>query len=143
MHVGANKLTENKEKAQAFLETFFPKMDEPHEGQLTQTPLELPWQPITELEIQRSLRATKSSTAPGEDGLLMLMWKHLWKPLKEFITRIFTASINLGYHLNRCRSARIVVLQKPGKPDYLVPGAYCLISLLNTLGKLLKAVVTQ
>lgn len=52
MHVGANKLTENKEKAQAFLEMFFPKMDEPHEGQLTQTPLELPWQPITELEIQ-------------------------------------------------------------------------------------------
>lgn len=38
----ANKLTENKEKAQAFLETFFPEMDEPHEGQSTQTPLELP-----------------------------------------------------------------------------------------------------
>ena len=39
MRVGANELTEIKEKAQAFLETFFPKMDEPHEGQSTQTPL--------------------------------------------------------------------------------------------------------
>lgn len=38
MHVGAKELTENKEKAQAFLETFFPEMDEPHKGQLTQAP---------------------------------------------------------------------------------------------------------
>ena len=106
-------------------------------------PLELPWQPITELEIQRSLRATKSSTAPGEDGLPMLVWKHLWNPLKELIARIFTASINLGYHPKRWRSARIVVLRKPGKPDYSVPGAYRPISLLNTLGKLLEAVVAK
>ena len=143
MHVGANELTENKEKAQAFLETFFPEMDEPHEGQSTQTPLELPWQPVTELEIQRSLRATKGSTAPGEDGLPTLVWKHLWKTLKKLIARIFTASINLGYHPKRWRSARIVVLRKPGKPDYSVPGAYRPISLLNTLGKLLEAVMAK
>lgn len=143
MHVGANELTENKEKAQAFLETFFPEMDEPHEGQSTQTPLELPWQPVTELEIQQSLRATKGSTAPGEDGLLMLVWKHLWKTLKKLIARISTASINLGYHPKRWQSARIVVLRKPGKPDYSVPGAYRPISLLNTLGKLLEAVAAK
>lgn len=37
----------------------------------------------------------------------------------------------------------IVVLRKPGKPDYSVPGAYRPISLLNTLGKLLEAVVAR
>lgn len=99
MHVGVNELTENKEKAQAFLETFFPEMDEPRKGQSTQTPLQLLWQSVTELEIQQSLRAMKGSTSPGEDGLLMLVWKHLWKPLKRLIARIFTASINLAYHL--------------------------------------------
>lgn len=45
MHVRTKEFTENKEKAQAFLETFFPKIDEPHEGQLTQAPLELPGSP--------------------------------------------------------------------------------------------------
>jgi hypothetical protein len=33
------------------------------------------------------------------------------------------------------------VLRKPGKPDYSLPGAYRPISLLNTLGKLLEAVI--
>ena len=37
----------------------------------------------------------------------------------------------------------IVVLRKPGKGDYTVPGAYRPISLLNTLGKLLEAVMAK
>lgn len=73
----------------------------------------------------------------------MLVWKHLWKHLKRFITRIFIASMNLGYHPRQWRSAKIVVLRKPGKPDYSTPGAYRPISLLNTLGKLLEAVVAR
>ena len=36
-----------------------------------------------------------------------------------------------------------MVLQKPKKPDYSVPGAYRPISLLNTLGKLLEAVMAR
>ena len=31
LHVGTNELIENKDKAQAFLDAFFPQMDEPHE----------------------------------------------------------------------------------------------------------------
>ncbi|OQE11161.1 hypothetical protein PENFLA_c080G07693 [Penicillium flavigenum] len=92
-------------------------MNTPYDSLPTSTPLELPWQPITELEIQRSLKAAKGTTAPGDDNLPMLVWKQLW------------------------RNAKIVVLRKPGKPDYSVPGAYRPISLLNTLSKLLEAVV--
>lgn len=36
-----------------------------------------------------------------------------------------------------------MVLRKPKKPNYSVPRAYRPISLLNTLGKLLKAVIAQ
>ncbi|KAK9846241.1 hypothetical protein MYU51_001967 [Penicillium brevicompactum] len=63
--------------------------------------------------------------------------------LKVYVTGIFTASFNLGYHPVRWRSAKIVVLRKPKKPDYSVPGAYRPISLLNTLGKLLEAVMAR
>ncbi|KAI2734534.1 hypothetical protein DTO013E5_9920 [Penicillium roqueforti] len=143
LHVATNELTENKEKAQAFLDAFFPKMDEPDEDSLIRAPLELPWQPITELEIQRSLKSAKGSTAPGEDGVPTLVWKQLWGYLKHYITGIFTASISLGYHQKGWRSAKSVVLQKPKKPDYSVPGAYRPISLLNTLGKLLEAVMAR
>ncbi|KAJ9481484.1 hypothetical protein VN97_g11989, partial [Penicillium thymicola] len=135
--------TENEEKAQAFLDAFFPQMDEPDGESPTRAPLELPWHPITELEIQRSLKAAKGSTAPGRDGVPTLVWKQLWKHLNNHITGIFTASISLGYHPRRWRSAKIVVLRKPKKPDYSVPGAYRPISLLNTLGKLLEAVMAR
>jgi hypothetical protein len=37
----------------------------------------------------------------------------------------------------------MVVLRKPGKPDYSLPGAYRPISLINTLGKSLEAVITR
>jgi hypothetical protein len=43
----------------------------------------------------------------------------------------------------RWRGAKIVVLRKPGKPDYSIPGAYRPISLLNILGKLLEAVMAR
>jgi hypothetical protein len=143
LHVDSNTLVENEDKARAFLDTFFPKMDQPHEDPLVETPLELPWPPLTELEVHRSLKVAKSSTAPGEDGLPTLVWKHLWKHLGKLITRIFTASIYLGHHPKRWREANIIVLRKPGKPDHSIPGAYRPISLLNTLGKLLEAVVAR
>ena len=73
----------------------------------------------------------------------MLVWKNLWVHLKALITNIFTACVELGYHPKQWRSAKIIVLRNPGKPDYSVPGAYRPISLLNTLGKLLEAVMAR
>lgn len=143
LKVGNYELTENEDKARAFLDAFFPEMDPPEDQTPTSTSLELPWQAITELEIERSLNAAKGSTAPGDDNLPMLVWKQLWKHLRPSITRIFIASVDLGYHPRLWRRAKIVVLRKPGKPDYSAPGAYRPISLLNMLGKLLEAVVAR
>ncbi|KAJ5152552.1 hypothetical protein N7492_009832 [Penicillium capsulatum] len=143
LKLGDREVTENQEKAQAFMDSFFPTMAPAQREPLAQPPTELPWQPLSEAEVFRSLKAAKTSTAPGEDGLPMLIWKRLWRHLGNLITRVFAASIDLGYHPQRWRSARIVVLRKPGKPDYSVPGAYRPISLLNTLGKLLEAVMAR
>lgn len=63
--------------------------------------------------------------------------------VSELITGIFTASVKLGHHPRQWREAKIVVLRKPGKSDYSIPGAYRPISLLNTLGKLLEAVMAR
>ena len=143
LKVGDREVADKREKAQAFMDSFFPTMAPPQEDSLAPAPSEIPWQPISKLEIYRSLKAAKSSTAPGEDGLPTLIWKRLWTYLGDIITRMFASSIDLGYHPKRWRNARIVVLRKPGKPDYSVPGAYRPISLLNTLGKLLEAVMAR
>jgi hypothetical protein len=71
------------------------------------------------------------------------VWKRLWKYIGKVITNIFTASIELGFYPTQWKRALIAVLRKPGKPDYSIPGAYRPISLLNTLGKLLEAVMAK
>lgn len=143
LKVDSEEVSDHHDKARVFLETFFPKMVDPNE----ETPIpqreEIPWEPITELEIQRALGAAKGKTAPGEDGIPTLVCKRLWKYIGKVTTHIFTASVELGYYLQQWKRAMIVVLRKPGKPDYSVPGAYRPISLLNTLGKLLEAVMAK
>ncbi|KAJ5974855.1 hypothetical protein N7481_008562 [Penicillium waksmanii] len=57
LKVGSHGIIESEDKAQAFLRFFFPKMDTPVTNASMAAPLELPWQLITELEIQRSLKA--------------------------------------------------------------------------------------
>lgn len=91
--VGPNELTSNEDKAEAFMKTFFPTMAEAEEQPSPAASSEIPWHPITEREVYGSVRAAKSSTAPGEDGLPTLVWKLLWKHIGKFITPIFATSL--------------------------------------------------
>lgn len=77
LQVGLEEITRNEDKAKAFLDTFFPAINTPEPGPPTSPHPELPWPPITELEIERALRSAKGTTAPGEDNLPMLVWKNL------------------------------------------------------------------
>ncbi|CEL10491.1 Putative Reverse transcriptase [Aspergillus calidoustus] len=143
LKVGTEEITDNRDKAKAFRETFFPRMADAEDETVPAPAEELEWKPITELEIYRSLKAAKGTTALGEDGIPTLVWKHLWSHLHAHITRLFSRSVDLGYYPRQWKRAMIVVLRKPGKPDYTVPGAYRPISLLNTLGKILEAVIAR
>ena len=49
----------------------------------------------------------------------------------------------MGYHPKAFRTAITVVLKKPGKPSYSDPAAYRPIALLNTLGKVLEAIIAR
>lgn len=106
-------------------------------------PVDTRWHPISGIEIYRSLKVAKGTTAPAEDGLPTLIWKGLWKYLGKVITRIATSSIKLRYHPQGCGIARIAVLRTPGNLDCSLLGVYRPISLPNILGKLLEAVMAQ
>jgi hypothetical protein len=143
LKTGEAEFKEDKDKAALFLDTFFLQpalyeaLDEEHRQ------LQIPWNPITKNEIQRSLERAKGASAPGEDGLPMLVWKKIWPYTSTAITKIFQTATTLGHHPKGWRRAVIVVLRKPEKPDYTVPNAYRPISLLNTLGKLLESVMAS
>ncbi|THC88516.1 hypothetical protein EYZ11_012034 [Aspergillus tanneri] len=141
--VGDREVTDNKDKAKVLMESFFPKMAEPSEDMVTTEREEIPWEPLTEHEVYKAVIKARGTTAPGEDGIPTLVWKRLWTHIGKLITYIFTKSLELNHYPKQFKRAKIVVLRKPGKPDYAVPGAYRPISLLNTLGKLLEAVVAK
>ena len=49
----------------------------------------------------------------------------------------------IGYYLRLKKAIRIFILYKEGKADYLLLGSYCLITLKNTLSKILKRVIAD
>ncbi|KAH7551111.1 hypothetical protein BM1_09985 [Bipolaris maydis] len=61
----------------------------------------------------------------------------------EALFRIYSTLFNLGYHPRCWRKAKGVILRKPNKPDYSIPKAYRVISLLNCLGKVLERLVAR
>jgi ribonuclease HI len=139
------EVEEDKDKAKTLLRTFFP----PTPAGWTTTTQEQQVPPILDNpeltigEIEEAVLRVKPWKAPGVDGLPNVVWKETWPVLKEWIHAIFQASIKLGTMPSAWKTARILPLRKPNKPDYTIPKAYRPISLLSTLGKILELVIAR
>jgi len=68
--------------------------------------------------------------------VVKLLWN--WDPRR--ITALTRGAIRTGYHPHAWRTARGIVIPKPGKPDYSKARAYRVIALLNSLGKVVEKV---
>jgi hypothetical protein len=104
----------------------------------------LQWPPFTRSEVVERLGRAKPDTAPGPDGIPWRVLKTLalgWPAFADIITDLFNLCISSGCHPDAFKTATIVVIRKPGKPDYTRAGAYRPISLLPTMAKLLEGLV--
>ena len=63
--------------------------------------------------------------------------------LAEYLLCIFCATFALNTYSDNWKTWITIVLTKPGKAAYDVPKAYHPIALLNTIGKLLTAIVAE
>jgi hypothetical protein len=59
------------------------------------------------------------------------------------LLKLYQTLLDLKYVPQRWRTAKIVVLRKPNKPDYSVPKSCRPILLLETISKRLEAVVVR
>ncbi len=66
-----------------------------------------------------------------------------WPCVDKTVTHIFEACLCLGHHLAFWRKVVVVVIPKLGKDNYLQAKAYCPISLIECLSKLLEKVVAK
>ena len=97
------------------------------------------WPPIINDEIKVALTGTSNGSAPGRSGINYKLLKWAFEASPPRFTSLFNAALSLGHH--PWKDAKVVVLPKPGKPDYRMPKAYRPISLLECCGKLLEKVI--
>jgi hypothetical protein len=98
---------------------------------------------ITSDQLKRAINHLSGYKAPGPDGICNIIFKECADTLIPYLLFLFNAVFTHCMYYQPWRSFSTVVLQKPGKPNYSIPKAYHPIALLNTMGKLLTAVVAN
>ena len=63
--------------------------------------------------------------------------------IDEYLLCIFQATFTLNIYSDRWRIWDTIMLHKPGKPCYDIPKAHRPITLMNTIGKVLSAIVAK
>ena len=97
---------------------------------------------ITPKQISRMIKKKLDPRkAPGHDGITARMLQQLPRKGIVFLTYIYNAILRLGYFPKAWKTAKVIVMPKPGKP---LEGAasYRPISLLSTLSKLFEKIFT-
>ena len=98
---------------------------------------------ISKEQIRRQLKRLKLYKAPGPDGIPNIVLMKCADILIDRLWFIFSAILEREYCYDPWKQFITVVLRKPGKPRYDVPKAYRPIALLNTMGKLLTAIISE
>ncbi|KAJ6439009.1 reverse transcriptase [Purpureocillium lavendulum] len=131
------------EKAELFRKVFFPKPPDANLDDIDTAvyvdQISLP--PIAEQEVEDAIRNAVPLKAPGPDGIVNRALQIASPWIRQHLTRIFNQSLSLRYCPQHFRSSTTVVIRKPGKDNYTAPKSYRPIALLNTIGKIMDAIV--
>lgn len=134
-----------EEKAEVLRQSFFPP---PCQADLSDIngykyPPSIECPDITLPEIEKATRRAAPNKAPGADGIINGVLHRTLDILLPGLQKLFNACLQVGYCPQHFKEAVTVVLRKPGKDDYTQPKSYRPIALLNTLGKVLEAIIAN
>jgi hypothetical protein len=140
--------TTNKEKSSMLAATFFPVSTQAASNLDTESAQDEEAQKcgmdkITKEQIKKHLAKLKPYKAPGPDGIPNIVLTKCDNVILDRLFLIFEYMVEKGTFYEPWKQFTTVVLRKPGKPKYNVPKAYRPIALLNTMVKLLTAVVAE
>ncbi|PCG88661.1 Reverse transcriptase [Penicillium occitanis (nom. inval.)] len=146
---GTGNLAESvKAKTKLLSKTFFPAIPEADLADNDDTiyPEQLPFPEIKRHKIKQVIRSTPADKPPGDNNIPNSFWhESVGIPVVlDTLYQIYNACIRTGYNPSQFQRSITVVLRKGGKDrDYRIPKWYRPVALLNTLGKVLEAVVTR
>ena len=134
----------NEEKSNMLAKTFFPPRPP------DDTPLQFVYpkpicdlEPISREQIGNQLAKLKPYKAPGPDGIPNVVLTKCANVITDRLYHIYKAILELGIYYAPWKTSTTVVLRKPGKPRYDLPKAYRPIALLNTMSKVLTALMAD
>jgi hypothetical protein len=134
-----------EEKAKVLHQSFFPPPLNADlsdiEGYQYPPPIECP--DITIQEIEKAVRRAAPNKAPGADGITNGVLQLTLDILLPSLCKLFNACLHQGYCPTHFKETITVVFRKQGKDDYTQPKSYRPIALLNTLWKVLEAIIAS
>lgn len=138
--------TDPKQKALRFKEAFFTEppasMSEDLTAYVYKDPYETP-EEISTHEICGAIYELSSGRAPGLDNIPSEILKATTDIIMSHVYLVFNACFKIGYCPHHFKKSVTVVLRKPNKDDYTKAKSYRPVALLNTLGKVLEAILTK
>lgn len=93
---------------------------------------------ITPERVHQALFSQSTKKAPGADRLNFKACRLLWALDSPRVIGMARQCFRLGVHPGAWKTAKGVLLRKPGKPDYTQVKAWRVISLLSCLGKVIE-----
>ena len=98
---------------------------------------------ISKDEVIKVINYPVANKAPGVSGIPNRFLRSVAPQVIDSLTRLFQAYFNLRYHPKLFKKVNTVILKKLNRSNYLEPKAYRPITLLDTLGKALKIVISR
>lgn len=144
LHIQDAQITTPQDKADAFLSHLLEKgASLPHQQE--EGPPIRPRDPLSTPSKEDCWAALCAPTpsAPGEDGLATTAWRELWLVVGDIVTLLFRRCLEKGRFPQTFKSAKVVMLPKPGKRDLTQLKSWRPISLLSTLGKGLERFIAR
>ena len=132
-------------KARVFRETLFPRP--PRARELDQEGYscnrDYKWPRLEPSELKLAYSTKIKGKTPGPDSISQEIITRAYSSIPGYFYRLYSCLIDIGYHPSYQKQATGAILRKPSKPDYTLPKAYRVISLLNCLGKISEQILAQ
>jgi hypothetical protein len=90
-----------------------------------------------------AIKKLKPYKAPGPDGISNSVYTHCTDLLVHRLGVLFRAMFKLHYYLDQWKVYNTMVIQKPGKPDYMLAKAHRPVMLCKTTLKILSPCIRE
>ncbi|KAF7564397.1 hypothetical protein PtrM4_038310 [Pyrenophora tritici-repentis] len=101
------------------------------------------WPQLSISELEQACSSKVKSSTPGPDAITQDIITATFKFNPEILFIAYSILFNYGYHPRCWKAATGAILKKPSKLDYSLPKAYRVITLLNSLGKVLERIIAK